>query len=30
MGENQLPKVIAGVSFQDGAEITTMPSHNVA
>jgi putative transposase len=30
MGENQLPKVIAGVRFQDGAEIFPTPSHNVA
>ena len=30
MGENQLPKVIAGVRFQDGAEIFPTPAHNVA
>jgi putative transposase len=30
MGENQLPKVIAGVRFQDGAEILPTPTHNVA
>jgi putative transposase len=30
MGENQLPKVIAGVRFKDGAEILSTPSHNVA
>jgi putative transposase len=30
MGEGQLPKVIAGVRFRDGAEITTTPTHNVA
>jgi putative transposase len=30
MGENQLPKVIAGVRFQDGTEIATTPTHNVA
>jgi putative transposase len=30
MGENQLPKVIAGVRFQDGTEITTMPTHSAA
>src|SRR5215216_722348 len=30
MGENQLPKVIAGVKFQDGAEVLPTPSHNVA
>jgi hypothetical protein len=29
MGENQLPKVIAGVRFQDGTEIIPMPAHNV-
>jgi len=29
MGENQLPKVIAGVRFQDGAEILPTPTHNV-
>jgi hypothetical protein len=30
MGENQLPKVIAGVRFQDGTEITTLPTHSAA
>jgi transposase-like protein len=30
MGENQLPKVIAGVRFKDGAEVILMPKHNVA
>jgi putative transposase len=30
MGENQLPKVIAGGSFQDGTEVIPTPSHNVA
>jgi len=30
MGENQLPKVMAGVRFQDGAEVFPTPSHNVA
>jgi len=30
MGENQLPKVIAGVRFKDGVEILPTPSHNVA
>jgi putative transposase len=30
MGENQLPKVIAGVRFQDGIESIPMPSHSAA
>jgi hypothetical protein len=30
MGENQLPTVIAGVRFQDGTEITTLPTHSAA
>jgi len=30
MGENQLPKVIAGVRFKDGAEILPTPSHSAA
>ena len=30
MGENQLPKVIAGVRFQDGTEVTPMPTHSAA
>ena len=30
MGENQLPKVIAGVRFKDGTEITTMPTNSAA
>jgi hypothetical protein len=30
MGENQLPKVIAGVRFKDGAEILPMPTNSVA
>src|SRR4051794_1718900 len=30
MGENQLPKVIAGVRFKDGSEIIPTPTHNVA
>jgi putative transposase len=30
MGENQLPKLIAGVRFQDGAEVIPTPSRNVA
>jgi len=30
IGENQLPKVIAGVRFQDGTEITMVPTHSAA
>jgi putative transposase len=30
LGENQLPKVIAGVRFQDGTEVMPMPSHSAA
>ncbi|MFL5188758.1 MAG: IS256 family transposase [Microvirga sp.] len=30
MGENQLPKVIAGVRFQDGTEVIPMPTHSAA
>jgi putative transposase len=30
MGENQLPKVIAGVRFQDGIEVIPMPTHSAA
>lgn len=30
MGENQLPKVIAGVRFQDGTEIIPMPTNSAA
>jgi putative transposase len=30
MGENQLPKVIAGVRFQDGIEVIPMPAHSAA
>jgi putative transposase len=30
MGENQLPKVIAGVRFQDGTEVNPMPSQSAA
>jgi putative transposase len=30
MGENQLPNVIAGVRYQDGAEVFPVPAHNVA
>jgi hypothetical protein len=29
-GENQLPKVVRGVSFQNGIEITEMPAHHAA
>jgi len=29
-GENQLPKVVAGVTFRDGSEITTNPDHRAA
>jgi putative transposase len=29
-GENQLPKVVEGVRFQDGIEIIERPSHNAA
>ena len=30
MGENQLPKVIAGVRFKDGTEVIPMPSNSAA
>jgi putative transposase len=30
IGENQLPKVIAGVRFQDGSEVISMPTNSVA
>jgi putative transposase len=30
MGENQLPKVIAGVRFKDGSEIIPMPTNSAA
>jgi transposase-like protein len=30
MGENQVPKVIAGVRLRVGTEITTMPTHSAA
>jgi putative transposase len=30
MGENQLPKVIAGVRFQDGSEVIPLPTHSAA
>jgi putative transposase len=29
-GENQLPKVVQGVKFQNGIEVTKMPAHNAA
>jgi putative transposase len=29
-GENQLPKVVKGVSFQNGIEVIEMPAHNAA
>ena len=29
-GENQLPKVVAGVTFQDGTEVITRPDHRAA
>ena len=29
-GENQLPKVIAGVKFQNGTEVVKMPAHHAA
>ena len=30
MGENQLPKVIAGVRFKDGTEVILMPTNSAA
>ncbi len=27
-GENQLPKVVAGVTFRDGTEVTAHPDHH--
>jgi putative transposase len=30
MGENQLPKVIAGVRFRDGIEVIPMPAQSAA
>jgi transposase-like protein len=30
MGENQLPKVIAGVRFQDGSEVIPLPTNSAA
>ena len=29
-GENQLPKVVAGVTFRDGTEVTACPDHRAA
>lgn len=29
-GENQLPKVVAGVTFQDGTEVTERTSNHAA
>ena len=29
-GENQLPKVVEGVSFRDGTEIIASPDHRAA
>jgi putative transposase len=29
-GENQLPKVIQGVKFQNGIEVIKMPAHTAA
>ena len=29
-GENQLPKVVRGIKFQNGVEIIEMPAHNAA
>ena len=29
-GENQLPKIVAGVTFRDGTEVTTSPDHRAA
>jgi hypothetical protein len=29
-GENQLPKVIAGIKFQNGIEVIKMPAHHAA
>src|SRR5947209_2092273 len=29
-GENQLPKVVKGVKFQNGIEVITMPAHHAA
>src|SRR5437762_3438711 len=29
-GQNQLPKVVQGVKFQNGIEVITMPAHHAA
>jgi putative transposase len=29
-GENQLPKVVAGVTFRDGTEVTASSDHRAA
>jgi len=29
-GENQLPKVVQGVTFQNGIEVVEMPAHHAA
>ncbi len=29
-GENQLPKVVAGVTFRDGSEVITSPANRAA
>ena len=29
-GENQLPKVVQGVRFQNGIEVVEMPAHHAA
>ena len=29
-GENQLPKVVQGVTFKNGIEVTDMPAHRAA
>jgi len=29
-GENQLPKVVQGVTFRNGVEVTNMPAQNAA
>ena len=29
-GENQLPKVVQGVKFKNGVEVTEMPAHHAA
>jgi putative transposase len=29
-GQNRLPKLVEGVSFRDGVEVTNAPAHNAA